>query len=209
MPKELSISYKELGDIDEAEIAGIMLHGRGALPQSVLSIGKQLEKSSQTYFIAPQAPGPNNQWYPHSFLENIEKNQPHLSNALNIVEQTLEYLKDNGFQLDEIFILGFSQGACLASEFMARNSAKYKALFALSGGLIGPINKEMDYKGELRNTEVFLGCSENDPHIPLERVNQTKAVFQKLGAKVEKVIYQGGSHNVNKDEIERISNKLK
>lgn len=201
--------FKELGKIKESNIAGIMLHGRGARPESVLSMGKQLENHEKMFFIAPEAPDRTNQWYPHSFLEPMKKNQPQLSESLKVVEKAIEYLEKNGFEKENIFLFGFSQGACLASEYIAQNPCLYKGLFALSGGIIGPLDKDMKYNGDLEGTEVFLGCSEKDPHIPLERVDQTERVFNDLSGTVEKTIYRGSSHNVNRDEIERISKKLK
>lgn len=180
-------------DLEEAERAVIMIHGRGASAGSVLRLSENLPEAA---YLAPQAA--KRTWYPHSFMEPREKNQPHLDSALEKVDSTIKKVKEF-LPKEKIVLLGFSQGACLTSEYAAKNPESYRGLIIFSGGLIG--EKIGDFEGDLENTPVFIGCSEKDPHIPLERVNQTEEVFTDLNAGVKKTIYEGSQHTINQDEI--------
>ncbi len=195
---------KTLGSSD-SEIAGIMVHGRGASAQSILGLSKQI-KNKNIYYIAPQAE--TREWYPNSFLNPIEDNQPQLDNALETVEECIEKLVDKGFNTEDIFLLGFSQGACLVTEYAARNPGKFKAVIGLSGGLIGPKGTEFNYDGDLAETPIFLGCSENDPHIPKNRVDETEKVLRELNGDVEKRIYPGAAHGIIEDEVQWINKHI-
>jgi len=195
----------EIRGNENADLAGIMIHGRGATTGSIINLSGQLERED-IYIIAPQAE--TREWYPNRFIAPINKNQPHLDNALRTVDKCFEKLLDKGFEKENIFLLGFSQGACLALEYAARNPCKYKAVIGLSGGLIGPLGKEFDHRGNMQKTEVFLGCSEKDPHIPVERVEETAHKFEELNAVVNKKIYPGGQHTINEDEISKINEIL-
>ncbi len=184
-------------DLEEAEKAVIMIHGRGASAGSVLRLSKDLPEAA---YLAPQAA--KHTWYPHSFMETKEKNQPHLDSALEKIESIIEKIEEF-LPREKIVLLGFSQGACLTSEYAAQNPEKYGGLIVFSGGLIG--EKIGDFNGDLEKTTTFLGCSENDPHIPLERVEETEKVFTDLNADVKKTIYEGGQHTINQDEISEAS----
>lgn len=184
------------GDAENFEKAVIMIHGRGATAHSILQLEKKLPKA---LYYAPQAA--NNTWYPRSFMNPVEDNQPYLDSALKKVYSLVEELKEKGFEQEDIFLLGFSQGACLASEYVARNPGKYGGLIVFSGGVIGETVK--DYSGSMENTPVFIGCSDNDPHIPLERVNQTEQVFKEMDANVEKHVFEGSFHGITDYELEQ------
>lgn len=184
--------------LDKARAAMIMVHGRGANARSILSLVPELAQTDIA-FIAPQAA--NNTWYPYSFLQPIASNEPFLTSALNALAAQVRSLNDAGFPNEKIMLLGFSQGACLSSEFVARNATRYGGLFALSGGLIGPDGTPRDYAGSLNGTPVFLGCSDIDQHIPLARVHESTEVFRKLGGNVTERIYPGMGHIINEDEI--------
>ncbi len=151
-------------------------------------------------FLAPQAP--QGSWYPRSFLAPIADNEPHLSAALATVGALLDHVASSGVPTDQVALLGFSQGACLVLEFAARHARRYGALVGLSGGLIGPPGTPRWYAGSLADTPVFLGCSDVDPHIPVERVRETAAVLEALGAGVDVRIYPRMAHTVNRDEID-------
>src|SRR5207247_3256523 len=114
-------------------------------------------------------------------------------------------LGHQGVTPGRIGVLGFSQGACLTLEFAARHARRYAAIAGLSGGLIGPPGTPRDYAGSLDGTPVFLGCSDVDAHIPLERVHESSEVFRRLGASVDERVYPGMGHLVNLDEIEAIT----
>lgn len=190
--------------IEDATAAMIMIHGRGATAEDILSISKALEPNENFIYLAPQAQ--NHTWYPYSFLENPSHNHPGLNSGLKVITDLIDHLKSNGIPQDRIFILGFSQGACLASQFVATSTGKFGGLFALSGGLIGDKVDPSQFTGNLDGTPVFLGCSDIDPHIPLERVNETEEVLTDLNAQVQKSIYGGMGHLVNEDEIKQIQN---
>jgi phospholipase/carboxylesterase len=151
-------------------------------------------------YLAPQAA--RNTWYPRSFMDPIESNEPWLSSALATVEYVCERVAEAGIDPERTVLLGFSQGACLASEFAVRNARRYGGVVAFSGGLIGPEGTTFDYEGSLDGTPVFVGCSDRDPHIPLERVHETTAAFESVDADVDERIYEGMGHTVNEDELE-------
>ncbi len=184
--------------VQEATTAMILIHGRGASAQGMLDLARVLHKDKMAY-IAPQAA--NGSWYPFRFIAEIEQNEPYLSSAINLIDKTITELIEAGYTTDRIVLGGFSQGACLASEYVARNPARYGGLFVFSGGLIGPLGQLPEYNGDLNQTPVFLGCSDIDAHIPLERVEETAQVFTALGAQVNKQIYPGMGHTINADEI--------
>lgn len=184
--------------LQEAQAAMILVHGRGATAASILTLARELDRDGFAY-LAPQAPGQT--WYPYSFLAPLEQNQPHLDAALATLENVLAQVVAAGIPAERIIFLGFSQGACLASEFVARNARRYGGLAALSGGLIGPPGTPRVYPGDLAGTPVFLGCSDVDPHIPAWRVEESAAVLEQLGGAVTMRLYPGMGHSVNEDEI--------
>lgn len=178
-----------------------MLHGRGATAESILTLAAEFRVPGIAY-IAPQAAG--NAWYPLSFLAPLGRNEPFLSSALATVSRTVSAVEGAGIPSERIFLLGFSQGACLASEWVARNARRFGGLFALSGGLIGDHEAPRDYAGSLEGTPVFLGCSDVDAHIPASRVEETGQILSGLGAVVDLRLYRGMGHTVNADEIEAV-----
>jgi phospholipase/carboxylesterase len=194
--------------LDAASAAMVMVHGRGASAESILGLTTELQGEGFA-FLAPQASG--NTWYPYSFLEPIEKNEPHLSAALQLLSDLFRNIEESGIPADKIVLLGFSQGACLATEFAARNARRYGGIIGLSGGLIGPPGKSRDYDGTLDGTPIFLGCSDVDSHIPVERVYETEDVLRNLGGDVSCQIYPGMGHSINSDElqhVQRIMNRV-
>lgn len=190
--------------IEEAEAAVIMVHGRGATPESIAQMRGEFSAEGIAY-LAPRAAGRT--WYPRSFLEPVEKNEPGRSSGLRAIDRLVERAGEAGIPPERVLLLGFSQGACLASEYAARNPRRYGGVVALSGGLIG---EELDdeYPGDMDGTPVFLGCSDSVPHIPEERVHETRDVFEALGADVEERIYPGMGHGVNEDEIAYVSGMI-
>ena len=185
--------------IDEARLVAVMLHGRGAGAQDILNLSEEFSARDVAY-LAPQAAG--NTWYPYSFLMPIEQNEPSLSSALHVIETLLTTLAEKKFTADRVALLGFSQGACLTLEFAARHAQRYALVAAFSGGLIGPPGTARNYSGSFDGTPVFLGCSDIDPHIPVERVHESADVFTRMGAAVTKKIYPHMGHTVNESEIE-------
>jgi len=184
--------------IESARLAAVFIHGRGASAEDILGIATELGTKDVAY-LAPQAAG--NTWYPFSFLSPISKNEPGLTSALNVIAGLIANLASQGHASERVLILGFSQGACLGLEFAARNARRYAGVIALSGGLIGPAGTARDYAGSMANTPVFLGCSDIDPHIPLERVHESAEVFRRMGARVDERIYERMGHTINADEL--------
>lgn len=189
-----------------AEAAVVMVHGRGATAESILGMAGEIDAEGIAY-LAPQAAG--NTWYPNSFLKPIETNQPGLDSGLSAIDGAIGEATDAGIPRERVMLLGFSQGACLASEYVARNATRYGGLAALSGGLIGPEGTPREYDGSLEGTSVFVGCSDRDPHIPLERVRETTSVLEDLGGDVTERIYEGMGHGINEDELEFVSGMVR
>jgi len=186
----------------DADAAMVLVHGRGASARSILQMGGEFHREGVA-LLAPQAAG--NTWYPNSFLAPVEQNEPGRSSGLQAVADAVAAASDAGIATENVVVGGFSQGACLATEFVARNPRRYGGVVALSGGLIGEEIDTDDYEGDLEGTPAFLGCSDVDPHIPVERVHITAEVLEQLGGDVEKRIYEGMGHTVNDDEIESVS----
>lgn len=191
--------------LDSADTTVIIIHGRGATAQSILQLATEFDRPNVAY-LAPQAA--NFEWYPNSFLAPIEENQPGLSSGLSLIESILDDVREAEIGRQHTFLIGFSQGACLASEYVARHPHQYGGLAALSGGLIGEHIDESDYTGDLEETPIFLGCSDQDPHIPTQRVHDTAAVFEQLNGHVTTQLYPGLGHGINTDEIEHIARML-
>ena len=185
--------------LERAKAAMLMVHGRGAKAEDILSLVGQLGQPGFSY-LAPQAVG--NTWYPNRFLDPISSNQPWLTSALFTVSDVLDKITQAGLPPERIILLGFSQGACLTLEFAARNARRYGGLVGLSGALIGPDDMPRNYKGSLAGTPVFLGCSDVDIHVPKERVTQAADVLRHLGGKVTERLYPNLDHSVNQNEID-------
>lgn len=186
-------------DADKAPGAVIFIHGRGASANSILPLSRDLD-AADFHLVAPQANG--NTWYPYSFLMPTEKNEPGLSSGLQAIADIITDLESKGVSKEQIILCGFSQGACLASEYVARHPARYGGLIAFSGGLIGDSVNADNYNGSLKNTPFFIGCSDIDSHIPVERVHDTAEIMEKLGAAVTKKVYPGMGHTIIADEVE-------
>jgi phospholipase/carboxylesterase len=184
--------------LDRAQAALILVHGRGATAESILELAGELDQAGFAY-LAPQAAG--NTWYPQRFTAPLAQNEPYLSSALGMLGYLLAQVQAAGIPAERTILLGFSQGACLALEFGARNARRYGGLVGLSGGLIGPDDTPRDYPGTLDGTPVFLGCSDVDSHIPAARVEHSAEVLRRLGGDVTLRLYPGMGHTVNEDEI--------
>lgn len=187
--------------LDGARAAVVMIHGRGATAESILTLAPELEMP-RVAFLAPQAAGGT--WYPYSFLAPIERNEPGITSGLHAITRLLDHVESSGIAPERTMLLGFSQGACLATEYVARHARRYAGLASLSGGLIGPDETPRDYAGSLDGTPVFLGCSDVDAHVPAVRVRESADVLRALGGAVTMRLYPGMGHLVNEDEIEHV-----
>ena len=200
MKDDLHLGSEEVSfgpELEEAESAVVLIHGRGDSAQGILALAPELQ-APRTAFLAPQAVGFS--WYPYSFLSEVELNEPWLSSALDRVEAAVTAVS-TVIPKERVVLMGFSQGACLALEFAARNTRRYGGVVAFSGGLIGPDGTPRDYPGSLEGTPVFLGCSDVDAHIPVSRVHESAHVLEGLGGMVDERIYPGMGHTINGEEI--------
>ena len=185
----------------DARLVAIMLHGRGASAEDILGLADQFSATDVAY-VAPQAAAST--WYPYSFLAPIAQNEPWLGSALRVVAGLAESIALQGVPAERLVVMGFSQGACLTLEFAARHARRYAGVVAFTGGLIGPPGTARDYTGDFAGTPVFIGSSDRDPHVPLERVQESTAVFRRMGATVEERIYARMGHTINADELQAV-----
>lgn len=188
-------------DLRTARAAMILLHGRGATAEDIMTIASEVQQPGWAY-LAPQAAG--NTWYPNPFTAPLESNEPHLSAALETIARVMERVEAR-IPAQRVVLLGFSQGACLTLEWAARNARRYGGVVGLSGGLIGPDGTARDYPGSFEGTPVFLGCSDIDPHIPMRRVVETGEVLKGMGADVTVRFYPGMGHLVSGEELATIT----
>lgn len=197
--------------LESAEATLVLVHGRGGTAAGMIPFGREVaaraEAAGRVAFLAPQAA--DFEWYPRSFLAPIEENQPGLDSGLARLERIRVDLEAAGIPAARLVLLGFSQGACLASEYAARNPRRYGGLVVLSGGLIGDRVDAGRYSGSFDGAPAFLGCSDRDPHIPVERVRETARVLEGLGAAVDERIYPGMGHTVNDEELDRAAEILR
>ncbi|PZP50298.1 MAG: phospholipase [Pseudopedobacter saltans] len=182
----------------------ILLHGRGGSPEDMISLTKYLNVKDY-WILAPQAT--NHTWYPQSFLAAVEENEPWLSSALALIGKTVDKAISKGISQKDIYFLGFSQGACLTTEYIARNAKKYGGVVAFTGGLIGEEINLTNYNGQFEETPIFLGTSNPDFHVPVERVHDTTKILTEMGAVVTEKVYEGMGHTISQDEIDMV-NKL-
>ncbi|MDQ0782423.1 alpha/beta hydrolase [Chryseobacterium sp. W4I1] len=185
--------------LDQAEKVLVMIHGRGGSAEDILSLSQHLNVKDYA-LLAPQAT--NGTWYPFSFIAPVEQNEPWLSSAVETVQKTVQTAIDAGIKNENIYFFGFSQGACLTLEFLARNAKKYGGAAAIIGGVVGDkINRE-NYKGDFAQTPIFLGTSNPDFHVPVERVYATANILREMNADVTEKVYANFGHSINQEEIE-------
>jgi phospholipase/carboxylesterase len=194
--KKIISAGRELGK--ESKVL-IMLHGRGGSAEDILSLSSYLAVNDFA-LLAPQAT--NSTWYPYSFLSPPPQNEPWLSSALDILKELVNDLTAKEVETKNIYFLGFSQGACLALEFVARNANKYGGVVAFTGGLIGDKIYNENYKGNFQSTPIFIGTSDPDPHVPVQRVYATSNILRNMNAAVTEKVYTNMGHTINQDEID-------
>lgn len=185
--------------LEQAEKALIMIHGRGGSAQDILSLSQHLNVEDYA-LLAPQAT--NGSWYPLSFIAPVEQNEPWLSSAIETIGKTVKNALDSGIKPENIYFFGFSQGACLTLEFIARNAQKFGGAVAIIGGVIGDKINSENYKGDFAQTPIFLGTSNPDFHVPVERVYATANILREMNADVTEKVYANFGHSINQEEIE-------
>lgn len=194
-----SLSIETAGvTLDEASKALIMIHGRGGSARDTLSLSQYLQVDDFA-LLAPQAT--NHTWYPHSFIAPVDQNEPWLSSAIELIDEAVQGALGAGIVSDNIYFFGFSQGACLSLEYLARNAQKYGGAVAIIGGVIGETINYDHYKGDFQQTPIFLGTSHPDAHVPLERVNETRDILKDMKADVTVEVYENAGHTILQEEI--------
>lgn len=193
--KQLITGGKKLS---EAQKALILVHGRGGSAEDILSLAAYLDVADYA-LVAPQAT--NNTWYPYAFLAPPAQNEPWLSSALALLEEVVTDVVGQGIAKEHIYFGGFSQGACLTLEFVTRHATRYGGVVAFTGGLIGDKLYTENYRGDFGGTPIFIGTSDPDPHVPVERVRATTQVLQGMNAAVTQKVYPNMGHTISPDEI--------
>lgn len=188
-----------------AEKVLIMVHGRGATAADILQLAPYLHIKDYA-LLAPEAT--NHTWYPHSFLVPTQQNEPWLSSAIDILEDLVNTITAQGIDTERIYLLGFSQGACLTLDFAARNATRFGGIAAFTGGLIGDRIEQEKYHGDFRGTPIFVGTGNPDPHVPLERVRKTTDILEEMNAVVTEQVYENRPHTISQDEIEQVNNLI-
>jgi phospholipase/carboxylesterase len=183
----------------------VMIHGRGGSAEDILSLSAHLDVKDFT-LMAPQAT--NHSWYPYSFMAPLSQNEPWLTSALTLLKDMVKDLSYKGIPTEKIYFLGFSQGACLALEFVTRNATRYGGVVAFTGGLIGDKIYTEHYNGDFAQTPVFIGTGDPDPHVPVERVYATTNILKDMNASVMEKVYTGMGHTINQDEIEKVNQTI-
>ncbi|SHN17082.1 phospholipase/carboxylesterase [Cyclobacterium lianum] len=183
----------------DARKIAILIHGRGANAAGMLGVADALAMEDFA-LLAPQAPG--NTWYPFGFMVPESENEPYLSRSLKLIENSVQQVLDHHRSLQELYFVGFSQGACLALEYVARHPSAYGGVIAFTGGLIGQTLAEDRYQGDLRNTPVFIGAGRNDFHVPFSRIEATDRILGQMGARVKVAGFDDRLHSIREDEID-------
>lgn len=186
------------GSPESGTKAIILIHGRGGTPEDIMSLVGHFD-SGQVWALAPRAPG--NSWYPYSFLAPVQRNQPHLDLALSAVDGAISVALNAGFTHNQIYLTGFSQGACLTLEYAARHAVRYGGVIAFTGGLIGASLHTGNYQGDFAGTPIHISAGSEDPHVPLSRIKESVAILQKLNGQIHTEIYPDKPHSISMEEI--------
>lgn len=191
--------------IEEAKKVAIMVHGRGATADSIISLAPHLNLNDFA-LVAPQAQG--NTWYPYSFMAPDQSNEPAFSNSMTTLDGIVKDLKSKGFTSEQIYLIGFSQGACLSLEYAAQNAQKWGGVIAFTGGLIGEKFDPSKYEGNFDGSPVFFGSSHKDMHVPLTRIEESAAQMEKMGANVKTLIFKDTLHTIREEEINWVNENI-
>jgi phospholipase/carboxylesterase len=191
--------------LDQAKKVAIMIHGRGANAASILSLSQYLNLE-EFALLAPQAPGGS--WYPYSFMAPDANNEPAFSNAIKIIGDLVTDVLGKGFTSEQIYFIGFSQGACLSLEYVSQNAKKYGGVIAFTGGLIGEKLNPAKYEGDFLGTSVFIGSSHKDMHVPLSRIEASAELIKNFGADVKTLIFPDTQHTIRQEEIEWVNKHI-
>ncbi len=191
--------------LEDSTKAIILLHGRGASAESIISLTTYLDLADFSVF-APQAA--QRTWYPYGFMASDQGNLSALNSSLQQVSLLFQFLIENGKAPEQIYVMGFSQGACLSLEFTARNAQKFGGVIAFTGGLIGERLKEKKYKGDFQGTPILLSSSAHDMHVPAQRIHDSAQLLQKMGAEVSLSLFEDELHTIRPEELTWVNQRL-
>lgn len=191
--------------LTEAKKAIIMIHGRGATAESILSLVPHFNLTDYA-ILAPQANG--NSWYPFGFMASDEGNKIALENSLTILKDVWDEILQAGISPGNIVVLGFSQGACLSLEFTARHAQKLGGVVAFTGGLIGEKLKPENYSGDFQGTPIYIGSSNRDFHVPAKRITDSADLLRKMGAEIKVKLFDDPDHTIREEEINWVNQKI-
>lgn len=191
--------------LSQASKAIVMVHGRGATAESILSLSSYLNLTEYA-ILAPQANG--NSWYPFGFMASDKGNAAPLEQSLETLEETRKRINAAGIPDENIVWLGFSQGACLSLEFAARNARKWGGVIAFTGGLIGEKLETHKYSGDFSDTQIFIGSSDRDFHVPASRINESADLLRSMGAAVTVKLFEDPDHMIRTEEINWVNRKI-
>ncbi|EOZ99755.1 phospholipase/carboxylesterase [Indibacter alkaliphilus LW1] len=201
----MSKVLREGRNLEDAQKVAIMIHGRGGTAESILSLKDSLNLKDFA-LLAPQAP--ENTWYPYSFMAPDKSNEPSFSQSIKTIDEMVNMAYSHGYKSEQIFFIGFSQGACLALEYATQNAGNYGGVIAFTGGLIGENIREEKYSGDFKQAKVFIGSGFKDPHVPLSRIEASEKLMTKLGAVVKTLIFEDYEHTIRKKEIDWVNENI-
>ncbi len=196
------------GNLVNPTKALLLLHGRGATAVDILSITPYLNIQDDVLVLAPQAA--DNTWYPRPFTELQDVNQPNLNSSIERISTLISFL-DSEFKIsaEQIALAGFSQGACLVSEYVKHYPKIYLAVAIYSGGFIGE-DREVNQQiaGSLGHTPIYIGCDQEDFHIPKLRVSKTAEYLSDHGADVTLRFYSNFGHIIHSEGVDFLKDAL-
>ena len=191
--------------LSQSKKAIILLHGRGATAESIVSLADYLALADFSIF-APQAA--QQTWYPYGFMASDQGNFSALNSSLQQVSLLFQFLIENGKAPEQIYVMGFSQGACLSLEFAARNAQKLGGVVAFTGGLIGEQLEEKKYRGDFQGTPILLSSSAHDMHVPAQRIHDSAQLLRKMGAEVSLKFFEDELHTIRPEELTWVNQTL-
>ncbi|MEM0909224.1 MAG: hypothetical protein AAGJ94_17810 [Pseudomonadota bacterium] len=219
----------------EARCALIMLHGRRGAQERLLSVAQRVAPPDVAIYVPSP---PEVAWWPQPARIHVPAEDPHLAASLAYLDTIVQSAVDAGIPTTRIVIAGLSQGACLALEYAALGRQQYRAVFALSGALLGTMARKAPvvatagkpltrrqaaklrqqpavikpaktrYNAGLFGQTIRISVHSQDPHIPVPSVEESSALLAALGADVTVEIEPGRGHGLIQTDIARLRDAL-
>ncbi|MBV9838396.1 MAG: dienelactone hydrolase family protein [Solirubrobacterales bacterium] len=180
--------------LDDAPLAAVLVHGREQGPEVMLDVAERLALDDVAY-VLPAAAGRS--WYPARYFDPVSDNEPHVSWSLAALEAAIALARTPAARpLNRIVFGGFSQGACLVAELVARRPRPFAGVAVLTGTLLGPDGQEAE-PGAVDGVPMFFASSRHDEWVPLARARSTAEAFRRAGARLEFEVYDDREHHVS------------